>query len=308
MISEICGITPEQCTLRLKISAYRPRETTPSWIRAPPPSLMPTTGRPERSAKSRILTIFSPYTSPSEPPYTATSWENTQISRPSTVPYPVTTPSPYGRFRSSPKLVERCRANESNSTNEPGSSSRSMRSRAVSLPLACCRCTVASDPAWMCSSRRRSRAASLPAVVCGGPAGAEPVSLGGAPPAETSGPAISGASVVRLTGVRVPSPSCVQCHRETQFTVREPEYHSRRAVESSPTTRVRNRCRAASGGRTWPDAVPRGGGAKTREKVLVLGGNVGGLTAALTVRHELHGDVDVGEPRAGDPAVPRPPA
>lgn len=31
----------------------------------------------------------------------------------------------------------------------------------------------------------------------------------------------------------------------------------------------------------------------TRKKVLVLGGNFAGLTAALAVRHELHGDVDV---------------
>jgi sulfide:quinone oxidoreductase len=31
----------------------------------------------------------------------------------------------------------------------------------------------------------------------------------------------------------------------------------------------------------------------SRKKVLVLGGNFGGLTAALAVRHELHGDVDV---------------
>ena len=31
----------------------------------------------------------------------------------------------------------------------------------------------------------------------------------------------------------------------------------------------------------------------SRKKVLVLGGNFGGLTAALTVKHELHGDVDV---------------
>lgn len=30
-----------------------------------------------------------------------------------------------------------------------------------------------------------------------------------------------------------------------------------------------------------------------RKKVLVLGTNFAGLTAALAVRHELHGDVDV---------------
>ena len=31
----------------------------------------------------------------------------------------------------------------------------------------------------------------------------------------------------------------------------------------------------------------------SRKRVVVLGGNFGGLTAALAVRHELHGDVDV---------------
>lgn len=37
-----------------------------------------------------------------------------------------------------------------------------------------------------------------------------------------------------------------------------------------------------------------------RKKVLVLGGNFGGLTAALTVKHELHGDVDVTVVSAAD--------
>ena len=37
-----------------------------------------------------------------------------------------------------------------------------------------------------------------------------------------------------------------------------------------------------------------------RKKVLVLGGNFGGLTAALAVGHELHGDVDVRVVSASD--------
>src|SRR5512147_3263625 len=37
-----------------------------------------------------------------------------------------------------------------------------------------------------------------------------------------------------------------------------------------------------------------------RNKVLVLGGNFGGLTAALTVKHQLHGDVDVTVVSAAD--------
>jgi len=38
----------------------------------------------------------------------------------------------------------------------------------------------------------------------------------------------------------------------------------------------------------------------SRKKVLVLGGNFGGLTAALAVRHDLHGDVDVTVVSASD--------
>ena len=64
-----------------------------------------------------------------------------------------------------PKLVERCRASSSSSTNEPSSSSSATRSRAVSLPAARCRSTALADPAWVASSSRRSRSASFPAVV-----------------------------------------------------------------------------------------------------------------------------------------------
>jgi NADH dehydrogenase FAD-containing subunit len=38
----------------------------------------------------------------------------------------------------------------------------------------------------------------------------------------------------------------------------------------------------------------------TRNKVLVLGGNFGGLTDALAVQHELDGDVDVRVVSASD--------
>ena len=86
MISEICGMTPDAIVLRRKISPYRPSDTTPSWMRAPPPSLMPMMGRPVVMAMSMTFTIFSPYTSPSDPPNTVTSWLNTHTARPSTVP------------------------------------------------------------------------------------------------------------------------------------------------------------------------------------------------------------------------------
>ncbi len=38
----------------------------------------------------------------------------------------------------------------------------------------------------------------------------------------------------------------------------------------------------------------------TRQRVLVLGGNFGGLTAALAVKHDLHGDADVTVVSASD--------
>jgi sulfide:quinone oxidoreductase len=41
----------------------------------------------------------------------------------------------------------------------------------------------------------------------------------------------------------------------------------------------------------------------SRKKVLVLGGNFGGLTAALAVSHELHGDVDIRMISASDRLV-----
>ena len=58
--------------------------------------------------------------------------------RPSIVPWPVTTASPQGRFFSRPNSSVRWRTNVSSSWKEPGSSSFSIRSRAVYLPFACC--------------------------------------------------------------------------------------------------------------------------------------------------------------------------
>ena len=99
---------------------------------------MPITGQPILAARSMIFTIFSAITSPSEPPNTVKSWLKTHTGRPSIVPWPVTTASPQGLFFSIPNSVVRCRTKVSSSENEPGSSSFSIRSRAVSLPLSCC--------------------------------------------------------------------------------------------------------------------------------------------------------------------------
>ena len=53
---------------------YDASDTTPSWMRAPPPSLRPTSGAPVDSARSITLWIFSAYTSPSAPPKIVKSW------------------------------------------------------------------------------------------------------------------------------------------------------------------------------------------------------------------------------------------
>ena len=47
---------------------------------------MPIIGQPVFIARSMTLTIFSPNTSPSEPPKTVKSCANTHTGRPSTVP------------------------------------------------------------------------------------------------------------------------------------------------------------------------------------------------------------------------------
>ena len=68
---------------------------------------MPMTGQPIFAARSMTLQIFSPTTSPSEPPKTVKSCEKTQTRRPSMVPWPVTTASPQGRLPCMSKLVVR---------------------------------------------------------------------------------------------------------------------------------------------------------------------------------------------------------
>ena len=74
-MSEICGMTPDAATLRRKISANCVSAATPSWMRAPPPSEMPMSGTPVRSARSMTFVIFCPCTSPRLPPNTVKSCE-----------------------------------------------------------------------------------------------------------------------------------------------------------------------------------------------------------------------------------------
>ena len=126
---------------------------------------MPMTGQPILAARSITLHIFSLMTSPSEPPNTVKSWLNTHTRRPSIVPWPVTTASPHGRVLSMPNSVVRWRTYVSSSWNEPGSSSFSIRSRAVYLPFACCFSTAVSEPWWIAASRSSASCSSFSSFV-----------------------------------------------------------------------------------------------------------------------------------------------
>src|SRR2546429_5309528 len=103
------------------------------------------------------LQIFSACASESEPPNTVKSCANTYTSRPSIRPEPVTTPSPRYFSSASPKSVARCVTNRSSSTNVPGSSSTSRRSRAVILPFSCCALTRSAPRSEEHTSELQSR-------------------------------------------------------------------------------------------------------------------------------------------------------
>ena len=153
-IPEICGITPDAMMLRWKISAYPARALMPSWMRAPPLSLMPMSGAPTFMAISITLHIFCAIVSESEPPVTVKSCAKTYTRRPSMVPLPTTTPSPRYCFFSWPKLVHLWVTNMSISSKLPLSSSISIRSRAVYLPRSCCFSIAFSPPPRRAFSRR----------------------------------------------------------------------------------------------------------------------------------------------------------
>jgi len=134
-------------------------------MRAPPASKMPMIGARIFMARSWTLVILPAWVSESEPPNTVKSLENTTTARPLTVPQPVTTPSPGILDFSMPKSIERCSTKVSYSSKEPESSRSSMRSRAVSLPLACWAATRRAPPPAAASPRRRSRSSITPRIV-----------------------------------------------------------------------------------------------------------------------------------------------
>src|SRR5439155_16510086 len=136
-------------------------------MRAPPESLSPMMGAPFCIAQSITLQIFSACASDNEPPNTVKSWANTYTRRPSIRPYPVTTPSPRYFSSASPKLVHRCVTNRSSSTNVPGSSSASSRSRAVILPFSCWAAIRSAPPPSAASARLRCRSSNFSRIVIG---------------------------------------------------------------------------------------------------------------------------------------------
>src|SRR5690606_20190028 len=89
------------------------------------------------------------------------------------VPQPVTTPSPGILVFAMPKSVQRCSTYMSNSSNEPSSRSRSMRSRAVSLPRLCCAAIRASPPPSFATSRRRCSSPRMSFMAGRDPSGQE---------------------------------------------------------------------------------------------------------------------------------------
>ena len=120
-------------------------------MRAPPESFRPTNGAPTFIAVSMIFTIFMAWAPESVPPKMVKSWEKTKMRRPLTRPWPVTTPSVRGRRFSVPKSWHWWTTSASVSTKVPGSMSRSIRSRAVSLPRSCWRSTALGPPPALAS-------------------------------------------------------------------------------------------------------------------------------------------------------------
>ena len=122
---------------------------------------MPMTGQPIFIARSMTLTIFSPNTSPRR------AAEDREVlgedADRAAVDGAVAGDDAVAvrAVALQAEAVDRCRASSSISTNEPSSSSCSIRSRAVFLPLACCFSTARAEPACTASSLRRVQVGQL---------------------------------------------------------------------------------------------------------------------------------------------------
>ena len=125
---QICGVLPDSATwlAKMRPAPRRPgKRSTWSVIRAPAESMNQKIGSSEASARSVTRIIFSTVRAPHEPALTLQSLATTRAARPSTSPWPVTTPS-------AGRLPARTLASAPSSTNVPSSNNRAMRSRAPS--------------------------------------------------------------------------------------------------------------------------------------------------------------------------------
>ena len=110
-------------------------------------------GRRHSSAMSSEKSHLAPPPPSAAPPRTVKSSPPTTTRRPSMAPRPMTKFA--GRNEMSLPFFSSTRpASDPSSRNEPGSSSRWMRSRTVSLPAAWCLATASSPPIWTASLRR----------------------------------------------------------------------------------------------------------------------------------------------------------
>ena len=132
-------MTPEDMHVAVEdLAVQAEADITPSWIRAPPPSLMPTTGQPVFIARSITLTIFSPVHlaegAAEDGDVVAENADRPAVDRAVAGDARRRRTAGCGPGRSRRRGGGRARPV---STNEPGSSSAAIRSRAVFLPLAC---------------------------------------------------------------------------------------------------------------------------------------------------------------------------
>ena len=108
-------------------------------------------------ARRCFFTVSGKY----EPPFTVASFATMTHCRPATTPMPVTIPA----LGASPSYISHAASAFSSRNVPPGSTSRSIRSRAVSFPRARWRSTEASPPP-RATSAVRSRSSATSSSMC----------------------------------------------------------------------------------------------------------------------------------------------
>ena len=164
MTTAICGMP------RADICAWL-KKIRPKWSRsgktsawrgrnAPPESTRYRHGRWFCAATSCARRCFFTVSGKYEPPLTVASFATITHSRPSTTPIPVTMPAP----GACPSYMSHAASAFSSRNAESGSISRSIRSRAVSLPRSRCRASARSPPPCATSAVRSRSSATSSAI------------------------------------------------------------------------------------------------------------------------------------------------